>query len=600
MDGQPINKYNDYMKDVMQIPPDAFEGGSDNDTAPDLTASEAMDLFKDLTQKGRILLEKPSLLMQIAEKIEQVFWLRDAQTDQILYVNPAFEVVWGRPAAAIYIHPQILIESVHPEDRVEVMAARPRRDRKPFNQIFRILRPDGSMRWIDARTFFLCDEQDMPFLIFSMAQDITGQKEGELTLRKALNRTREQFNLSHKMSLARKPVTVLNTLMSARELRSAQRADLLFFNNPKTGPAGGWEVTPSWSSIQNTVAWPGENSLYDEPGFQDLMHPTRVMVVTTPRSPRLTRAVKNLLTEAQVQTLVIFPLTATGDWLGCLLVFFGKEHHFHHVELSHLKILVDQATITLYNLHLLEAEEETRHEAERANEIKTEFLAMISHELRTPLTSIYGFTSTLLAEDVKWEPGEQRDFILTIQRESDRLQELIDHLLDLSRLEAGMLPIQPDTRSLQEVISDALPQLQTLTARHDLLIDISNDLPFVYVDATRVAQVLVNLVRNSATHAPQQTEISVSARLSGKFVQVNVTDHGPGIPLSEQKRVFEAFRRGKAVESASNNGAGLGLAICKRLLEAHGGRIWIKRKSPPGTTVCFTLPVSESTGLPDA
>ncbi|MEM5776762.1 MAG: histidine kinase dimerization/phospho-acceptor domain-containing protein, partial [Anaerolineaceae bacterium] len=337
----------------------------------------------------------------------------------------------------------------------------------------------------------------------------------------------------------------------------------------KCGPSEGLEVTTTWSSGQNLASWLNETNLYDEPGFWDLMHPTRPVVITT-ASSRVSRPVRDLLNEAQVQTLVIFPLTATGDWLGCLLVFFSREHHFHHVDLAHLKVLVDLATITLYNLRLLEIEEETRHEAERANEIKTEFLAMISHELRTPLTSIFGFTSTLLAGDVTWDPEEQRDFIQTIQRESSRLQELIDHLLDLSRLEAGMLPITQRTRQIHEVIRDALPQLQTLTARHRLRLAIPTELPPVNVDAIRAVQVLVNLVRNASTYSPEDTEIGVTARLSGQFVQINVSDQGPGIPVSEQKRVFEAFRRGGSVDEASApKGAGLGLAICKRLIEAH-------------------------------
>ncbi len=170
------------------------------------------------------------------------------------------------------------------------------------------------------------------------------------------------------------------------------------------------------------------------------------MIITGIQSdPRLTPLVRDFLLEGQIQTLVIFPLVAAGEWLGCLLVYYQQEQHFDHIKLRHLQVLVDQATITLFNLQLLDAEEESRHEAERANEIKTEFLAMISHELRTPLTSIIGFTTTLLADDVAWEPDEQRDFIQTISQEANRLQELIDHLLDLSRLEAGVLPISLET-----------------------------------------------------------------------------------------------------------------------------------------------------------
>ena len=220
-------------------------------------------------------------------------------------------------------------------------------------------------------------------------------------------------------------------------------------------------------------------------------------------------------------------------------------------ELRHLKVLVDQATITLYNLQLLEVEEESRHEAERANEIKTEFLAMISHELRTPLTSIIGFTTTLLAEDVAWEPDEQRDFIQTIQQEANRLQELIDHLLDLSRLEAGMLPIFLEPHSLHEIMEDALPQLHTLTSGQTLTIHLPANLPPVYVDAKRIAQVLVNLVRNASTYAPKGLKSASRPVCGGGFVQINVNDQGPGIPPAEHKRVFKAFRRGVNVENST-------------------------------------------------
>ncbi len=116
-------------------------------------------------------------------------------------------------------------------------------------------------------------------------------------------------------------------------------------------------------------------------------------------------------------------------------------------------------------------------------------------------------------------------------------------------------------------------------------------MPPVYVDAKRIAQVLVNLVRNAATYAPKETEISISASVRRGFVQINVNDQGPGIPPAEHKKVFEAFRRGANVEKSSVQGAGLGLAICKGLVEAHGGRIWIKKKTTPGATISFTIPL---------
>jgi two-component system sensor histidine kinase KdpD len=217
------------------------------------------------------------------------------------------------------------------------------------------------------------------------------------------------------------------------------------------------------------------------------------------------------------------------------------------------------------------------------------------------LTSIIGFTTTLLAEDVTWEPQEQHDFIQTIHQEANRLQELISQLLDLSRLEAGMLPISLAPHYLHEIIEDAMPQLNSLTAGHIFTMHLPANLPPVSVDARRIAQVLVNLVRNAATYAPKGTAISISASVRGSFVQVNVNDQGPGIPPSEHKKVFNVFQRGVNVENSAVQGAGLGLAICKGLVEAHGGRIWIKKKNSPGATLSFTIPIEPSAaGIPMA
>jgi len=541
----------------------------------------------------KALLEGYPYLKQILQNIQQVVWILDLNTDSILYVSPAFEIVWGRSCESLYADPATLIESVHPEDRVKVMSASPDdNQRNSLDLSYRIVRPDGSLRWISVHTFLIRAETSDTSYQVCVAQDITDQNQVDQTLRKALDRSREQFDLSHKMSLSRKPEAVLKTLMSARELRSAQRAALLFFDNPRVGPAGGVDLKAAWLSSQNPPPWLTETSLYEEPALWGLFQSNRTVIITGIQSDsRLTPLLRDFLLEGQIRTLAIFPLVALADWLGCLLVYYKQEHQFDHIELHHLKVLVNQASVTLYNLQLLEVEEGSRHEAERANEIKTQFLAMISHELRTPLTSIIGFTTTLLADDVTWEPDEQRDFIQTIQQEADRLQELIDHLLDLSRLEAGMLPISLAPHSLYEIIEDALPQFNSLTGGHTLTHHLPANLPQVYVDARRIAQVLVNLVRNASIYSPKATEISISASVRGDFVQINISDQGPGIPPAEQKRVFRAFQRGINAENSSAKGAGLGLAICKGLVEAHGGRIWIKKKNTPGTTISFTIPL---------
>ena len=561
-----------------------------------------------MAEKGNYHLEmKEALdnypfLGQFLQKIKNVVWLQDPKTDQILFVSSAYETVWGRSCDSLYADPFTLIKSIHPEDRVKVMSTRLEEQNEFFEQSYRIFRPDGSMRWISAQVFLINNNPQGIYYKVSIAQDTTDQNLVDQKLNRALDRSREQFTLSRRMSLARKPESVLKTLMSASELRTAKRAFVIFFETPMSN-LHDFDILASWSTLLNwTSADPdmllNETTLVEELILLGLFHPSKPTVISEiTKDQRLTHIVKDMLEKKQIQSLVIFPLVALRDWLGCLLVFFPMEKHFEPIELRHIKVLVDQASITLYNLQLLKIEAESRHEAEKATEIKTKFLAMISHELRTPLTSIKGFTTTLLADDVTWEPEEQRDFYQTIDQEADRLQELIDHLLDLSRLEEGMLPITMQPQPFKEIVNDVLPQFQTMTINHALSVRLPANLPYVNVDAKRISQVLVNLVHNATIYTPEGTKIIISATVRGDRLQVSVSDLGPGIPPAEHKRVFQAFRRGLREENGTGKGAGLGLAICKGLVEAHGGRIWIKKQTTSGATISFTIPILQPNGV---
>ncbi len=144
---------------------------------------------------------------------------------------------------------------------------------------------------------------------------------------------------------------------------------------------------------------------------------------------------------------------------------------------------------------------------------------------------------------------------------------------------------------MRAIIEDAMPQLHTLVTGKTLSIQIHSNLPVVYADKKRISQVLVNLVRNSATYSPRGSEIKISANIQKKFLKINVIDQGPGIPPADHKRVFRAFQRGSIGDNEFLKGAGLGLAICKGLVTAHNGRIWINRNTTSGTTISFTLPL---------
>jgi PAS domain S-box-containing protein len=224
--------------------------------------------------------------------------------------------------------------------------------------------------------------------------------------------------------------------------------------------------------------------------------------------------------------------------------------------------------------------------------LRSELMANVSHELRTPLASIKGFTTTLLRSDVKWSEEEQRDYLQTINRETDRLTRLISDLLDMSRIDAGALKLEKGVCSLQQIVDAASSRLTTLTGHHQLSIALPADLPEVHADELRIGQVLTNLTENATKFSPEGSEILISAEPAGDQVIVSVTDHGQGIASELMGKLFDRFYQAQRIADGHKGGTGLGLTICKGIVEAHGGRIWVESKLGEGSKFSFTLPAA--------
>ncbi len=220
------------------------------------------------------------------------------------------------------------------------------------------------------------------------------------------------------------------------------------------------------------------------------------------------------------------------------------------------------------------------------DEFKTTLLAAVGHEVRTPLAAIKGIASTLLQEDVTWSLADQRHFLQTINSEADKLTQLVNNLLDLSRQEAGLLLLKRTPTSVQSLVAKIIEQLRSPGVI--ISVQIPEALPLVNVDAGRIEVVLHNLVTNSILYG--EGEVYITAERRDETVIVAVSDSGPGIDPDELPHVFERFYRARYGQQQHSGGTGLGLAICKAFIEAHGGTIWAER-STQGTTISFSLPL---------
>jgi PAS domain S-box-containing protein len=239
--------------------------------------------------------------------------------------------------------------------------------------------------------------------------------------------------------------------------------------------------------------------------------------------------------------------------------------------------------------------EMTNRELERANRLKSEFLASMSHELRTPLHTIIGF-SELLAEELEGPLNEkQHRFVQHIHKDSLHLLELINDILDISKIEADRLELRPEVFDFTALVAESLGSIRSLAEAKSHILETSLDVPTaVEADRLRIKQVLVNLLSNAIKFTPERGRIHLEAHVQDSLVVASVSDTGVGIPSEEHESIFDKFHQVGATTTGVREGTGLGLAITKRLVEQHGGSIWVKSEPQQGSTFCFTLPLKSA------
>jgi two-component system sensor histidine kinase KdpD len=260
-----------------------------------------------------------------------------------------------------------------------------------------------------------------------------------------------------------------------------------------------------------------------------------------------------------------------------------------------LEALADQAAISLERALLSDRHEQARIAFE-SEQLRTALLSSLSHDLRTPLGTIEGAASSLLQESGVMSAESQREMAETIVEESRRMTRLVANLLDMVRVESGALTVQKEWQPLEEALGVALLRLDSRLAGHPVEIELPPTLPLVPIDELLIEQVFINLLENAIRHTLLGTPIKVSAWAEDQSVTVEVADQGDGIPTGEEETIFRKFHRSSSADRIGPaGGSGLGLTICRGIITAHGGQIWLDRNGGKGAVFRFTLPLD---GLP--
>ncbi|HXV80204.1 MAG TPA: sensor histidine kinase KdpD [Candidatus Binatia bacterium] len=284
------------------------------------------------------------------------------------------------------------------------------------------------------------------------------------------------------------------------------------------------------------------------------------------------------------------PLVASTGPIGVMAVRPKDTGLLLDPEQLHLlESLVNQVALAIERTRLSE-EAQQAHVRVETERMRNAILSSVSHDLRTPLATITGAATSLLDERSQLNASDRLELCRSIYREADRLDRLLRNLLDMMRIEAGAVHLNKEWHPLDEIVGAALSRLEERLRGYSVKTAFPPDLPMVKIDGVLLEQVVINLLENAAKYAPAGSMIELSASAGDREVLVDVADRGQGIPLGDEVRIFDKFYRAKP---AREGGVGLGLTICRGIIEAHGGRIWAENRSGGGAVFRFSIPLTE-------
>jgi len=294
-------------------------------------------------------------------------------------------------------------------------------------------------------------------------------------------------------------------------------------------------------------------------------------------------------------TFLGVPMMRDGACIGLLLMLRNVARPFTPEQVALMETFADQAVIAIENVRLITEIQEKSRELEIASKHKSEFLANMSHELRTPLNAIIGFADVLGQKMFGELNDKQSEYLVDIGTSGRHLLDLVNQILDLSKVEAGRMEFEPSVFAPAETVRASLAFIRDRAAAHgiQLTAEIPPDLPTVTADERKVSQILLNLLSNAVKFTPDGGRIGVRVTTSTEELVIAVIDTGIGIPIEDQPAVFEEFRQVGQRSDRSREGTGLGLTLAKRFVEHHGGRIWVDSEVGKGSTFSFTIPLGQ-------
>jgi signal transduction histidine kinase len=321
-----------------------------------------------------------------------------------------------------------------------------------------------------------------------------------------------------------------------------------------------------------------------------MREPIQIPDITQPGAYQ--SSVRDTLIRFGYRALLSVPLLREDQIIGSLSFNRKAPGEFPPEVVDVLRTFATQSALAIQNARLFREIADKSRQLEAASQHKSEFLANMSHELRTPLNAIIGFSEVLAEKMFGDVNAKQAEYLQDILESGRHLLSLINDILDLSKIEAGHMELEPAEFDLSGAIDNALTLVRERATRRGITLGrtIDERLGIVHGDERKVKQILLNLLSNALKFTPEGGRIDIGGRLDGEIAEVSVADTGVGIAPADQEAVFEEFKQVGAAERKAE-GTGLGLALSRKFVELHGGKIWVRSELGRGSTFTFTLPV---------
>jgi signal transduction histidine kinase len=299
------------------------------------------------------------------------------------------------------------------------------------------------------------------------------------------------------------------------------------------------------------------------------------------------------------RTMCGVPMLSSGKAVGVIVLWRETVEAFEDRTVALVTTFAAQGAIAIENAQLFHSLRRRERELEIAGRHKSEFLASMSHELRTPLNAVIGFSDVLLERMFGDLTERQEEYVRDIRASGRHLLELINEILDLSKVEAGRMELDVAPLSLPDLLAHGMAMVRERAVSHRIAVtlDVAPEVGTIWADELKLKQVVLNLLSNAVKFTPDGGSVAVKAEIAGGEARVEVRDTGIGIAEADQERIFEAFQRGG--RQAPAEGTGLGLTLSRRIAELHGGRLWMKSREGEGSTFTFAVPVRRVGDVPD-